>query len=180
VINYNGYNNNGAGLWLDIYNSDYVIEGGYFHDNKHMVDTYESIGLFLEINGASGRVEGASFYGQVGSGLSVAESENVTVRGNYFGDNLEVRNMVDRPYSVKNMNLQSNMFKDAKVVASIGALTTSSFKTLNMTASYNVFDNGSSDWYSWKGVKANSGAEIFAGLGVDQTAASGSVTIPQA
>jgi hypothetical protein len=180
VINYNGYDNNGAGLWLDIFNSDYVIKGGFFHDNKAMSNDYEGMGLFLEINGAAGRVEGASFYGNVGSGLSVSESENVTVRGNYFGDNLEVRNMLDRPYSLKNLTIDSNRFENAKVISSIGALTTDSFRTLNIRAYHNVFDNGASDWYSWKGVKANTAAEIYAALGVDWTASAGDVTIPRA
>jgi hypothetical protein len=132
----------------------------------------------VELN-ASGRIEGASFYNNIGSGLCVAESEKITVTRNYFGDNMEIRNMEDRAVSVRDISIESNRFEDAKVISSIGALTRDSFRTLNISADYNVFDNGSNDWYNWKGIRANTGEEIYAAWGVDRTATAGSVSIPR-
>jgi hypothetical protein len=183
VLNMNSYNNKGPGFWLDVHNKDFVISGGFFHDNIGVNSNQQGPGMLIEINGGPGRVQGASFYGNVASGLTVAESTDITVRGNYFGpgNRFELRNMANRPYTIQNIKIESNRFQNSTIANADPNFTTNSFRTMNVTADFNVFDNDSNvAWYHWKGVKCYSGTSIFDSLGVDKTATAGNVTIPKA
>jgi hypothetical protein len=180
VLNMNSYDNYGAGLWLDVYNTNFVVDDGYFHDNKPITNNYESLGVFIELSPGPGRVENASFYGNTGSGLSIAESVGITARKNYFADSLEIRNMENRTPAIRNISIYQNYFENAKILSSIGLLTTDSFRELNIKSDYNIFDNGSDAWYAWKGKKYYSASAAYSGLGVEQHGTNGSVTIPKA
>ncbi len=180
VLNMNTYNNFGPGLWLDVYNTNFVVEGGFFHDNKGYGNNYEGIGLFLELSPGPGRIFGGSFYGNTGAAVSVSESTDITLRGNYFADYVDIRNMVERGMSVKNVFVYGNYFKNAKFISSIGNLDINSFRTLNIKADYNTFNNGSDAWYNWTGKSYSSASAIYNALGVEQNGKSGSVTIPLA
>lgn len=178
VLNMNTYNNFGAGLWLDIYNTNFVVDGGFFHDNKPYGNDYEGLGVFVELSTGPGRIENVSAYGHSGASISISESTNITVSRNYLADYFEIRNMSNRGMSVRNIGVYNNYFKNAKFVSSIGDLDINSFDTLNINADYNTFDNGSDAWYNWKGKKYYNASSIYSALGVDRNARGGSVSIP--
>ncbi|HEV7301501.1 MAG TPA: Ig-like domain-containing protein [Tepidisphaeraceae bacterium] len=183
VLNHNTYNNRGPGFWLDIDNKEFVIDGGFFHDNRGINNDYEGCGLLIELNSGPGRVQNASFYGNTSSGgLGIAETPYMSIRGNYFGggDRFELRNIANRPFSIKHVKIESNKFENSMIANANPNFDVNSFRKLNVTASHNVFDNASNiPWYYWRGVKYFSGSSIASALGVDKTASAGSVTIPK-
>jgi hypothetical protein len=180
VLNHNTHDNIGPGFWLDVTNTDYVISGGFFHDNRGLNEVWQGIGLQIEINAGPGRLQGASFYGNTGAGLSIDESQNVVVRGNYFNDDLEMRNMTGRAYEIKNITIMSNQFKSAVIKNSIGSWTNLSFIADNIKSDYNRFDNGGGAAYYWLGTSYKDVASIFSALKVEYHGVFGSVTIPMA
>lgn len=179
LLNHNTYGNMGAGFWLDVYNTNYTIDGGFFHDNLPVKEGYEGMGLELEINDGPGKVINASFYGNTGAGLTIAESTGVTVRDNYFGDNIELRKMAGRTPGLKDIKIESNVFENAMIANSIGDWAGTSLSSLKITANYNRFDNGGGAIWRFYGKSYTTISSVYAGLGVEKNGELGSVTIPK-
>lgn len=179
LLNHDTYGNYGAGFWLDVYNTNYTIDGGFFHDNKMIKQSYEGMGIELEINNGPGKVINASFYGNSGAGITIAESSDVIIRGNFLADNLELRNMADRTPGLKRIGIYSNNFKGAQIANSIGTWTSTSLKDLSIKADFNRYDNGTGAIWRWRGTSYYT-TNIYSSLGLEQNATKGSVTIPLA
>lgn len=180
VLNMNAHDNVGPGFWLDVFNVDYVIKGGYFHNNVGSKYEWEGMGLMIEISDGPGRVEGASFYANSGIGISLAESSGVTIRNNYFANRLEFRNMLGRGYSVRNIQVEGNRFERAAITTSIGKWTSNPFRDYNITTNNNTFENYGADIYQINGVKLKTALDVYTRFGVEKDGLLAAVTIPRA
>jgi hypothetical protein len=179
MLNLHAHHNNGPGMWLDVYNTDYVFKGGYYHHNIAKT-TYEGMGLMLEISDGKGRVEGISFYGNSGAGLSICEVSNVVVKGNFFANRLEIRNMEGRTYTAHDIKIENNSFKRAAITTSIGKWTTNIFRDYRITTNSNTFDNGGADIYQINGVKLKTVEAVKSRFGVEANGILAAVSMPLA
>ncbi len=78
--------NTGPGLWLDTDNLNYSITDSVFFGNHGLDDDRQGCGIYLEVNPGPGVVSNNVSYSNTGGGITLAESEHVTVTGNTLAD----------------------------------------------------------------------------------------------
>ena len=121
IIRHLSYENTGPGLWLDTDNINYSITDSIFYGNHGLDSDRQGCGIYLEINPGPGVVSNNICYSNTGGGITLAESERITVEGNTLVDNecgIELRNMPDRDnYHLRLLSITGNHFKEWRKAA---------------------------------------------------------------
>jgi parallel beta-helix repeat protein len=116
IIRHLSCENTGPGLWLDTDNLNYSITDSIFYGNHGLDDDRQGCGIYLEINPGPGIVSNNISYSNTGGGITLAESDQITVTGNTLADDnygIELRNMPDRDnYHLRNLTITGNRFKE--------------------------------------------------------------------
>lgn len=100
---------NGGPLWLDAYNSGYLIQNCEVFGSIGTTANWEGQGIACEINDG-GTIRNNYSHDNSGSDIAVMESQNVIVDGNTVGS-IEFRALSGRPRSFQNVTVQNNRIK---------------------------------------------------------------------
>jgi parallel beta-helix repeat protein len=109
--------NHGYGLWLDFNNRNITVKGGTFTGQVWPTPAaYWGAGMMIEISQGPIVVDGATFSGNSGGGISIGESSNITLSNDRFnaGQYVDMRDMNSRsPYRIGNIAFNGNSFANA-------------------------------------------------------------------
>lgn len=81
------YGNAGPGIWLDYNNRDYEVTECICFGNQGITDIDGGSGIFVEVSPGPGRLEKNTCYSNSGSGIVVAECQQVVLENNTLVDN---------------------------------------------------------------------------------------------
>jgi hypothetical protein len=133
------HDNHGPGLWPDYDNQHVTLRNCHAHHHRSVDEPWQGMGIMVEYH-AEGPVlvEGCRVNDNAGVGLGIAESRNVTVRGNRIvRDELEFRAM-DRPgASLESVEVTGNEFHIAQVRTSLGHWDAQSAADRKLTLDHN-------------------------------------------
>jgi hypothetical protein len=192
IENYNAYNNDGPGLWLDIENVNATIRNSALHHNYSLYrsdgsEKIDGIGLFLEISGVVGddnghvvrsgmlSVEHNQIYDNEQQGVRIYATRNVTLWGNVFANNdIEFKDQRQAPYENRNIRIVNNQFQNARITADdYTALNPPAKRSIYCNS--NVFDNLDGRVYRWGNASFNSLSKVRASLGFERDGIRGTV-----
>jgi parallel beta-helix repeat protein len=139
--------NTGPGLWLDTDNLNYSISDSVFFGNHGLDDDRQGCGIYLEVNPGPGVVSNNVSYSNTGGGITLAESEHITITGNTLTDDgygIELRNMPDRDnYHLRFLTITGNRFKEwrkAAIGTGLGQWTNTSAADWGIKIDEDFFD----------------------------------------
>jgi hypothetical protein len=197
IERYNGYDNDGPGLWLDIENVHAVVRDSALHHNDSLYKSdgsakIDGIGLFLEISGVVSdgdrNVEGEGYvlaernliYGNERQGILIYATRNVVIRDNTLADNdVDLKDERARPYENRNIRVVGNRFKNARVTAD-DYTASSDWRERRFVFDANVFDNPDGRVYRWGDHSYNLLPQVRADLGFELIGLRGTVTFEPA
>jgi parallel beta-helix repeat protein len=190
---YNGYDNDGPGIWLDIENINVTIRDSALHHNyslyrKDGSSKIDGIGMFLEISGVvadnrgnvvgQGRilVEDNLVYDNERQGVLVYATRNVTLRNNVFSSNdVSFKDQRPTPHENRDVTIVGNRFQNARITAD-DYTAASGWRKKHFNFDGNVFDNLDGRVYRWGNASYDSVIRLRAALGFELTGSRGTVT----
>jgi hypothetical protein len=196
VDNLDVYDNNGPGFWFDIDNINCIVQNSSFHDNITLKksDGSERItgrGLFLEISGVDSDGNGKVIdsgpllvqnnlaYNNGSAGITVYATANAHLRGNTIvNDDVELKDKRPAPYSVHDLTIENNFFKNARIVAD--GSSASNYSSRHYVIDGNTYDDGGGSIFSWDAKRYTSPSSIFSAMGFEKNGrlATVNVTLP--
>jgi parallel beta-helix repeat protein len=193
IERYNGYDNDGPGIWLDIENINVTIRDSALHHNYSVYrndgsSKIDGIGMFLEISGvvaddhgkvvAEGPIlaEGNRIYDNERQGVLIYATRNVTLRNNVFANNdVMFKDQRPTPYENRGDRIVSNQFQNARITGD-DYTAAGGWRKKNFDFDANVFDNLDGRIYRWGNDSFNSLSQLRAQLGFELTGRRGTVT----
>jgi parallel beta-helix repeat protein len=151
VVNYTAYENTGPGIWFDFDNSNFAVVGSTFYDNRNQDEGWEGVGIMTEINPGPVRFENNLAHDNQFAGIVLAESEHVSVIGNTLINNrLDLRDMTGREFSMSDVRITNNKFKNAPIHTSLGTWTTTAVADMKLVIDFNTYDDPNNTMlYDW-------------------------------
>ncbi len=147
VVHHRSYDNTGPGIWLDGTNTNYSIRDSAFIGNHGLRADWEGIGIFVEISPGPGLISGNMASGNSGSGITLAESQQISVEGNTLVHNgacIELRAMEGRGNNrLENLMIANNRFgawRNAAIETSLGLWTPDSINSRKIAADSNIYN----------------------------------------
>jgi parallel beta-helix repeat protein len=194
VDNLDVYQNNGPGFWFDIDNINCVVQNSRFHGNVTLKkpdgsDRITGRGLFLEISGVDSDGKGKAIdagpllvennlvYDNGSAGITVYATANAHLRRNTIvNDVVELKDKRPAPYSVHDLTIVGNFFKNAKIVAD--GSSASNYGSRRYVIDGNTYDtNGGGTIFSWDAKRYSSPSSIFNAFGFEKTGRLGAVNV---
>jgi len=187
LLNVTSGDNMGHGIWFDTENSNIVVMNSRVYNNVGFAKPVDGTGLFSELNPGPVRFEGNYAYGMTSAAIRVAESWNTIIKNNILIDNMrgvEIRDMVDRPYSVKNVKIIGNKFRgwgESAIGTLQGVWNSTASSRLNIVIENNVYDLTGSTikrMFRWGPASYKTISDYHNALGFEDNGKLASITAP--